>query len=699
MQIELKYTIGYLSFIKTYSKLSEKLHTDLLSIDDLNLLYLILFRILIFLDQCHDFAENEDRNTFFEHKSGNVSDIKTKVIKNLIELLDRDFNYIFINVKPKLDKEEFIIELNLETYKNIIIDYCNSKIQNKDPKDKDVKEWNSIMKDFSSHKYFFLSFFLNIIKDEYSYNEKKYKITELILNCFFGIEKVNVADFIKKIKGLDEFDCTLNWKELPYLVSLNKKLERGDENTNKIDVFVDADKSRYNIIPISSYACSTNRFNTPMKYIDTIATEFDGASAPVSKNLINILGKEKTENLIDKEKSDKLNEDLSITVTFNGIKFIRYNYINSNIKDLDDINNVTSLRETYGKIKNKIINNDNISRQYLNTLLNDEYNLEYNNNSLYLSDKPKIISLLENYEYKYPSFSDDIISSRNVVKLDMDFFSYKSPSEIINMSYKLRSVRNITSIILKENKELNIYEGKYFPPIKNYENDPFNLVYFKTAGDLGQILLANSYEKSQNNSMIYFLTFDRICSFISSLFNYGTIFESGRNALFPLDIFNYNNYINFEEILSYLYSGGSYKSDYIFSSSPKKRKTFFGKSKGKNTSKKLEKLKKEALKMGLSKSSLKQGMAKLQKSVTKLKSLAKKYRLKINKKLITNIKKCIKIHDKAKKLKIKLTKTTKSGKRLYKTPSELLREIKSKMKQNKKTKYSRKTKQNNKTKK
>ena len=128
-----------------------------------------------------------------------------------------------------------------------------------------------------------------------------------------------------------------------------------------------------------------------------------------------------------------------------------------------------------------------------------------------------------------------------------------------------------------------------------------------------------------------------------------------------------------------------------------KKQKFKGKkqkSKGKNTSKKLEKLKKEALKMGLSKSSLKQGMAKLQKSVTKLKSLAKKYRLKINKKLITNIKKCIKIHDKAKKLKIKLTKTTKSGKRLYKTPSELLKEIKSKMKQNKKTKYSRKTKQN-----
>ena len=126
----------------------------------------------------------------------------------------------------------------------------------------------------------------------------------------------------------------------------------------------------------------------------------------------------------------------------------------------------------------------------------------------------------------------------------------------------------------------------------------------------------------------------------------------------------------------------------------KKSKSKKPKPKSKNTSKKLEKLKKEALKMGLSKSSLKQGMTKLQKNVTKLKSLAKKYRLKINKKLITNIKKCIKIHDKAKKLKIKLTKTTKSGKRLYKTPSELLKEIKSKMKQNKKTKYSRKTKQN-----
>lgn len=691
MEIELKSTIGYSSFIETYGNLSNKSRTNLLSLNDVNLLYLILFRILIFLDQCHDFAENEDRNTFFKDKSETVLEIKTKVIKNLIELLDRDFNYIFYNINQVLDKDEFIVKLNLETYKNFIIHYCNSKILNKDPKDKDVKEWISIMEYFSSTNNLFLNIFLNRIKDKSSYSEEKYKITELILNCFFGIQRENIVDLIKKIRGLDQFDCTLNWKELPYLVSLNKKLKRGDENTNKIDVFVDADKSRYNIIPISSYACSTDRFNTPMKYIDTIATEFDGASTPVSKNLINILGKEETENLIDKEQSDRLNKNLSITVTFDGIKFIRYNYINSNIKDLDDINNITSLRETYTKIKNKIITDDKITQQSLKTLLNDEYDLKYNNNLLYLSDKPKIIKLLENYEYKYPSFSDDIISSRNVVKLDMEFFSYKSPDEIINMSYKLRSVRNITSIILEENKPLNIYKGKYikyFPPIKNYDHDPFNLVYFKTAGDLGQILLSHSYEKSQNNAMIYFLTFDRICSFISSLFNYGTIFESGSDPLFPLDIFNYYNYINLEEILSYLYSGGPYKLDDPFSRPPKKRKTQFGKSKdkkqkskGKNTSKKLEKLKKEALKMGLSKSSLKQGMAKLQKNITKLKSLAKKYRLKINKKLITNIKKCIKIHDKAKKLKIKLTKTTKSGKRLYKTPSELLKEIKSKMKQ------------------
>lgn len=105
----------------------------------------------------------------------------------------------------------------------------------------------------------------------------------------------------------------------------------------------------------------------------------------------------------------------------------------------------------------------------------------------------------------------------------------------------------------------------------------------------------------------------------------------------------------------------------------------------KKTSKKLEKLKKEAKKMGLSKNVLKLTTKKLEEKINKLKNLAKKYRLKVTKKLISNIKKCIKIHENAKKLKIKLTKVTKSGKRLYKTPNELLKEIK-KIKGIKKTK-------------
>ena len=57
--------------------------------------------------------------------------------------------------------------------------------------------------------------------------------------------------------------------------------------------------------------------------------------------------------------------------------------------------------------------------------------------------------------------------------------------------------------------------------------------------------------------------------------------------------------------------------------------------------------------------------------------LAKKYRVSLNKKTIENLKRTKKIHDIAKKLKIRLT-INNNNKRLYKTPNQLIKEIKRK---------------------
>jgi len=66
---------------------------------------------------------------------------------------------------------------------------------------------------------------------------------------------------------------------------------------------------------------------------------------------------------------------------------------------------------------------------------------------------------------------------------------------------------------------------------------------------------------------------------------------------------------------------------------------------------------------------------KLEKHINKVIQMAKKYRIKLNKDTIKNIKNAIKIHKIAKNQKIKLTKRNKNNKRVYKTPNQLLREI------------------------
>ena len=62
--------------------------------------------------------------------------------------------------------------------------------------------------------------------------------------------------------------------------------------------------------------------------------------------------------------------------------------------------------------------------------------------------------------------------------------------------------------------------------------------------------------------------------------------------------------------------------------------------------------------------------------IDKIIKLAKKYRVPINKKTVQNLKKTLKIHNIAKKMKIRLTLTTKNNKRIYKTPNSLIKEIK-----------------------
>ena len=65
---------------------------------------------------------------------------------------------------------------------------------------------------------------------------------------------------------------------------------------------------------------------------------------------------------------------------------------------------------------------------------------------------------------------------------------------------------------------------------------------------------------------------------------------------------------------------------------------------------------------------------KIKEHIEKVVKLAKKYRIKLDKNTVKNIKLVRKLHKTAKKMKIRITKDTKKG-RIYRTPKEIIREI------------------------
>jgi hypothetical protein len=708
--INLEETIGYDSFFNTNPEQIDNNPTEM------NNLYLFLLRILFFIDQCHDFAENADRNKFFDGKNKDeVKQIKNKIIKNLHDMLYLDFMYIIKPCPPAPEDVGDILELptcthsdikigisdfneyninivnqylskiNLEIYKPRVKLFCE-KMFNEESKQMGKNEWNELYTNFNINTNM-LDCLNNVI--QYSFSDRKYKICLLILDGFFNINKFNVGSEVsKKNPNMTGFDCTKNWEELRYILSLNRKLVSKTKYTG-IDVFVDADKSRYNISPISSYACSSLRNQVPIKYKSTLATEFDGATKPVLESLLQVLGAKSSE-IIDNYNKD-YNAGLNIIISFFNKPIIQYKYnMVPIVKDLSSINTLTELKKTYTIIKDELstlpeLSQSNIKDIFINHDLPVVSNLNLDVNFGYKNKLESLIKYIQEYNI---TIYNKIIEKLtiNKIQLDIQFFSYKSENYILDKSHNLRSVSDITNFIILNNP--NLENLHYF---NNWSY--FNIINYKTAGDLGQILASCIYAKTNPDKLVYFITFDRICSNISSLFNYGTIFESGSNVLYPLDVFSYNSFFPLSYYVETLYSYdeihdhnvaqfGRYKNKQLRISNYSKNKNNKVKNKNNkvknknNKSTKIKKLYKEAFKLGLPKSVLKLEFKKLEEKIKKMKKLAIKYRLKLNNKLISNIKTSIKIHKKAKKYKINVTKRTKSGKRIYKTPNELLKEIK-----------------------
>jgi hypothetical protein len=110
----------------------------------------------------------------------------------------------------------------------------------------------------------------------------------------------------------------------------------------------------------------------------------------------------------------------------------------------------------------------------------------------------------------------------NILKFfSRDYEQFKELNDVINSENS--SVSSLTSNYdinnTKWKPEIGIASGKEV-------NDLLNIMCYKTLGDFGQILEYNSLTSDLTQYRSLFITFDTICSRISSLFNRYTIFES-----------------------------------------------------------------------------------------------------------------------------------------------------------------------------
>ena len=602
----------------------------------------ILLRLLLLCDQLHDFCESDKRN---------------KLSYNAWEKFDKSHKFIYVIFKDEFNKDyNWICESLFFDIKNIRI--------------KDEITLNEFIND-------------KLKKLEIQTN--KHTVADDIIKLF-GLKELDIENLLLKNQGKINLTCSNNYDTLVKILEHNYKttpreIDRepnqptpdrvrpppSPPNTGMNNIFIDTNKSKYSTSMISNFICDTKE---QMNIITSPASLFD--SAPTT-GFYKILSK------INQIKDNvNLLEDNThhISLTLHGVgELLNFKYIY--IPDLNYWDSIMkySTNETLSWFKINRIIKDGMTNLMLQILFDALWELEagyitynqdggvytliYKNIILTYSEinKSNMYIIIELLFYDFPDSRqklDHIIKNTKTRKNDFYseskiFYEYfdviqnelyiKKFFRKSHLNYRTSensSVSNITS-------ELDLTSQS--PP--DIINSFYNSTLFKTLGDFGQILTVHLYK--QDHLFPIFITFDKLCGTISSVFNKGTIKEVD-NDLFPLNIFKSTNTREFviphlvpeflprltkPELYAAVLRGDS--QDSMVGDSD------FGKPKKPKKSKKSKK----------SKNKINLELKRLQK--------------------------------KAKKLKIRITKTVR-GKRKYKTIKELKKQLKKQLKNKKKLK-------------
>lgn len=428
-------------------------------------------RFLLFCDQCHDFCEDADRNNWIHNVKGK-EDIKKKIYKIIKDGYAQDIQSLEGRTATQLDGYG-IGPGSIET------------------------AWKSTrdMKD----------------------------IIDKLLKNAFGIEVVGSS------AAEAQDGCSMASKRLLQKVDLVPGAAATKDSPYIIAV--DADQSRFKLSTLLNYICDITidkNIRREVNLCDMASTKYDSASGSGALNFIKAIkaNYQNTDNIKIKDIVDTT--ELKLTFKDTPIIHIKYE-IDTNVGDNIDSENWEERRQ---KIMLDVKNSDpNKELRYWPATKQGVYDDILSEGIIVPYSKPGT-SKDKMYEWK----------RNRITPGDLKKLRQKSPSIKLNIkkffSRKEEQFAELNNFINSENSSVSsltsnydINNAEWIPEIgidldKKELNDLFNIMCYKTLGDFGQILEYNSLTGNLTQYRNLFITFDTICSRISSLFNRYTIFES-----------------------------------------------------------------------------------------------------------------------------------------------------------------------------
>jgi hypothetical protein len=588
------------------SENEKKIFSSFYILGGINIFYFrttILFCILLMLDAIHDFGESNERNKLNK-------DEKSQVTKNIIifykQLLSNKLKY-----NHELSGLDYLynIDINLaEAINNI---------------DNNVK--NSIM---------------------YFSGNKKYDIAKQCLE-YLGIKSLSINDIAdaSTFRG-SMSNCSSRANEFKnYLKVVYSNLSQDIDVSNfNILLAVDADKSKYSTANISNIACdmytaSDNHF----KIFKSLASDYDSASTPGLFTLIQAFAKKNipTYDIIVKE----INTDITYNLLIGPYNLMSFTYTRA--KGFNDIGQfIKECSSVCDKNYDYIISkyeNKNITQLDFKNIFEKLKNVDWD----YTNGKPPIG--WGNSKSNFPSIFFELVPNEKKKKLNLQ----KVIDIILPVNYLFNimfeenevgvlKVNNFLGINIPKptftSRDINNTTGQvsvnnlttYKSFTNAINNNNFNeIVYYtsyKTLGDLGQIIALTQFSFNRTyDPLKIFVSFDQICSMISSLFINATIFENSKDQanepiICYVTKYEYENYVNMLGAATSL----------VTLSNKKRKVTRFGKNK----------ISKKQVKKKTNKISY---FRKQKSKNFKIQKLAKKYSIKTKgkslKKIISEIKK------------------------------------------------------------